>query len=222
MSARSEILGWVIRRLNEIDAADPAARAQLFDALRAEVDRTGFAGLPPAEARPHLDSAIARQEVYWLSQQLAGATPAPAPDPVPPSVPPTPRPSWGWRRFLPVPKHPPGPPAGEATGPFADHVYETVPLIVGRGQGACRLSWAYDPACVLTADCPEIGFAFRTRAASFRHAAEHLRQVLARGGLALPVAAFVPGAEWAADVPDGETVRVPSHGLQHAFARLPE
>jgi len=222
VSARSDILGWVIRRLTEIDAADPAARQVLFEALRAEVARDGFGGLGPDEARPHLESAIARQEVYWLSQQPAGpAADLPSAAPVPKPQPP-PKPVWGWRRFLPVPARPPGPPPVEATGPFADHVYETVPLIAGKGQAECRLSWAYDPACTLTADCEAIGFRFRTRASGFRHAAEHLHAVLCRGGLILQVAAFAPGAAWADDAPDGETVRIGNGDTVHAFAVVSE
>lgn len=218
MSIRSDILGWVIRRLTETDAADPAARRALFEALRAEVARDGFGAIGPDEAGPHLESAIARQEVYWLSQQPAGSAVEPPPAaPVPkPQLPPTP--VWGWRRFLPVPPRPPGPPPGEAAGPFADHVYATVPLIAGRGQAECRLSWAYDPACTLTADCEVIGFRFRTRASSFRHAAGHLRAVLRRGGLTLQVAGFTPGAVWADDVLDGETVRTGIGDAVHAFA----
>ncbi|HPF22009.1 MAG TPA: hypothetical protein PK417_00940 [Hyphomonas sp.] len=218
MSARSDILGWVIRRLTEVDAADPAARNTLFDSLRADVTRDGFGTLPPEEALPHLESAIARQEVYWLSQQPPGLAAKASPPDVPAPSPSMPsKPVWGWRRFLPVPPRPPGPPPGESTGPFADHVYETVPLLAGRGQAECRLSWAYDPACRLTAHCPDIGFRFETRASSFRHAADHLGAVLRRGGLTLPVAAFAPGAVWADDAPDGETVRIGQSTPVHAF-----
>jgi hypothetical protein len=76
MSVRSDILSWVIRRLHEIDAADPAARHALFDDLRAEVGQGGFGDCPADEALPHLESAIARQEVYWLSQSPPADAPA--------------------------------------------------------------------------------------------------------------------------------------------------
>lgn len=218
MSVRSEILGWVIRRLDEIDAADTDARQALFETLRAEVGQGGFGRCMPDEALPHLESAIARQDVYWLSQSPPEPSAAkPAKPHAPPPRPPRP-PKWGWRRYLPAPKTPPGPPPGEATGPFADHVYETVPLIVNGQAAECRLSWTYDPACTLTADCEAIGFAFETRAFSFRHAAEHLGAVLHRGGLVLPVAAFAPGAVWEGEARDCETVRLGAGGaLHHAF-----
>lgn len=220
MSVRSSILGWVIRRLHEIDAADPGARQALFDALRAEVGQGGFEGCPPDEALPHLESAIARQEVYWMSQSPPAEAPAAeSATPAPPSTPPS-APKWGWRRFLPVPKEPPGPPPGEATGPFADHVYETLPLIAGGRPAECRLSWTYDPACTLTASCETIGFRFETRAWSFRHAAEHLAAVLRRGGLSLPVAAFDPAAEWLSGRRDEESVRLGNGETRHAFAVL--
>ena len=221
MSLRSEILGWVIRQLNDIDAADPVARAGLFERLRNDVGANGFSGAAPQEALPHLESAIARQDVYWLSQQppvLPAKTPAPArTKPVPPA-----RPGWGWRRWLPVPKMPPGPAPGEAGGPFADHVYETLPLLVGNRSADCQLSWTYDPACTLTAHCAAIGFAFGTRAFSFRHAVEHLQAVLRRGGLVLPAAAFQPGAVWASEARDCETVHVGTQDSPlHAFSIAP-
>ncbi|MEZ6001646.1 hypothetical protein [Hyphomonas sp.] len=219
MSVRSEILGWVIRRLQEIDAANADARQALFDTLRAEVRLGGFAGCPPDEALPHLESAVARQDVYWMSQApSAEATALESALPAIASVPPRPA-KWGWRRFLPVPKHPPGPEPGEANGPFADHVYETVPLNVGGRKAECRLSWTYDPACTLTAQCDEIGFRFETRAYSFRHAVEHLAAVLRRGGLSLQVAALAPAAEWLGEGRDEESVRLMTNGaVCHAFA----
>ena len=221
MSVRSEILGWVIRRLHEIDAADPQARQALFDALRTEVGQGGFGDCPPAEALPHLESAIARQDVYWLSQAPPAGVPAPeASGPMPASTPPPP-PEWGWRRFLPVPKHPPGPPPGPADGPFADHVYETVPLIVRGRESVCQVSWAYDPACLLTAHCDVIGFHFETRAYSFRHAVEHLAAVLKRGGLSMPVVGLAPVARWTGEGRDEETVRLTTNGAAlHAFETL--
>lgn len=220
MSVRSNILGWVIRRLHEIDAVDPVARQSLFDALRAEVRQGGFDDCPPDEALPHLESAIARQEVYWLSQSPPiEVSVSQSAKPAPPSPPPAPK--WGWRRFLPVPGKPPGPPPGEATGPFADHVYETVPLIAGGRPAECRLSWTYDPACTLTAHCDAIGFRFETRAWSFRHATEHLAAALRRGGLSMPVAAFDPAAEWLSGHRDEESVRLATNGISyHAFATL--
>lgn len=220
MSVRSDILGWVIRRLHDIDAADPSARQALFDALRAEIGQGGFEGCPPAEALPHLESAIARQEVYWLSQSPPIEAPA-ARSAKPTSPSPPPAGKWGWRRFLPVPGTPPGPPPGEATGPFADHVYQTAPLIAGGHPAECRLSWTYDPACTLAAHCDTIGFRFETRAWSFRHAAAHLGAVLRRGGLVMPVAAFDPAAEWLSGQRDEESVRLATNGVScHAFATL--
>jgi hypothetical protein len=217
MSVRSDILSWVIRRLHEIDAADPAARHALFDDLRAEVGQGGFGDCPADEALPHLESAIARQEVYWLSQSPTADAPAsPLAEPAP-APPPQAPPKWGWRRFLPVPGHPPGPAPGEATGPFADHVYETVPLIVGGRAVECRLSWTHDPACILTAQCEAIGFHFETRAWSFRYATEHLGAILRRGGLVMPVFAFASGAVWTNEARDCETVCIGQGIPAHAF-----
>ena len=98
-------------------------------------------------------------------------------------------------------------------------MYETVPLNVGGGIAGCRLSWAYDPACTLTAHCDGIGFHFETRAYSFRHAVEHLAAVLRRGGLSLRVAAIDPAAQWLGEGRDEESVRLMTNGsVCHAFA----
>ena len=222
MSVRSDILGWVIHRLQDIDAADSSARQALFEALRAEVGQAGFGGYPAEDVLPHLESAIAWQDVYWISQVQRIPAPTSAPEPasvLPPSA--SRPPSWGWRRILPVPKTPPGPPPGVAEGPFSDHVYETVPLVVSGRTAECQVSWAYDPACRLAAHYDAIGFRFETRAFSFRHAVEHLGAVLRRGGLVLQVAAFVPGADWLSDARDEEAVRLPAGGdTRHAFADI--
>lgn len=219
MSIRSDILGWVIRRLGEVDAGNPAARQVLFDSLRREVAQSGFGGLRPQEALPHLESAIARQEVYWLGQQPPDPTGG---TPRLPTVSGRSRsshpPIWGWRRFLPVPRTPPGPAPGKAIGPFADHVYVCAPLIVKGQEVECQLSWSYDPACMLAAQCEAIGFSFETRAFSFRHAVAHLDRVIRRGGLVLRAAAFEPGAIWADEARDCEVVRSGQGDLVHAFA----
>lgn len=188
MSLRSDILGWVIRRLSEIDAADESLRADLFADLRREVRAHGFAGAAPDDALPHLESAIARQEVHWLREAPQGEPrpPAPALPPAPAKQPPASAKSWQWPKRLSVPDKPPGPAPGEPVGPFADHIYETAPLAIPGGTCELRLSWTYDPACTLTADSPEIGFRFRTRAASFTHAVDHLANVLAVAKLELP------------------------------------
>jgi len=186
VSLRADILGWVIRRLSEIDAADPVARAALFETLRAETAANGACGAPADLARPHLESAIARQDVYWMTQEAPRPAPPPsAPLPPPPAAAPVPD-VWQWPRNLPPIGPPPGPPPGEATGPFADHVYQTVRLSVPGSLQDLHLGWTFDPACSLTAHCPAIGFDFRTRAATFADAAEHLARALHQGGLALP------------------------------------
>ncbi|MEZ5953040.1 MAG: hypothetical protein R3C13_01920 [Hyphomonas sp.] len=221
MSARSDILGWVIRRLTDIDAADPKSRQALFSDLREQVAEQGFEGRPPEDALPHLESAIARQDVYWLSQQEpdgSGQPPAPAEKNLPDKTIPK-GPKWGWRRFLPVSRTPPGPHPGDAIGPFADHVYETVLLLVKGVETECRLSWTYDPACTLTADCADIGFHFETRAFSFAHAVEHLKTVLTTGGLRMKVSAFMTDATWTTDARDCETVQTGTGATVHAFSR---
>ncbi len=188
MSLRSDIIGWVIRRLAEIDAADKGQRTALFDALRTEIGTRGFGGAPAAESLAHLEAAIAMQEVDWLRSSPAPASPAPAPPQEPARTPPAAAKPWKWPRRLTLPTRPPGPAPGEPSGPFADHVYETVTLTVPGGTCTLRLSWAYDPACILTADSPEIGFRFKTRAASFALAVDHLAEVLALAKLELPAA----------------------------------
>ena len=220
MSVRSEILGWVIRRLHDIDPGNPVERHALFETLRDEIGQHGFGSLTPDEALPHLESAIARQEVYWLGQAVAAPhMDAPPIRPVPDDVAPASSPKWGWRRFMPVPKTPPGPPPGEATGPYADHVYETVPLIVSGQAAECRLSWTYDPACILTAHCSPIDFTFETRAFSFRHAVEHLGGTLRRRGLLLPVAAFAPSTVWLSEARNEEALLPVGGGATvHAFS----
>lgn len=185
MSLRSDILGWVIRRLGEIDAADEARRADLFRTLRNEVSSEGFGGAAPADALPHFESAVALQEAYWLREAAARPAPPEATAPKPPR-PPKPTKPWQWPNRLSVPDRPPGPAPGEPVGPFSDHIYETVTLAVPGGSAALNLGWTYDPACVLTANSPDIGFSFRTRAASFTHAVDHLEAVLHRAGLGLP------------------------------------
>lgn len=186
MSLRSDILGWVIRRLAEIDAADEVQRTDLFRTLRNEIISEGFGGAAPAEVLPHFDSAVAIQEVYWLREAPArpAMSRAPAHEAAAPPLKPAKR--WRWPKRLSVPGRPPGPAPGEPVGPFADHVYETVLLAVPGGTCELRLSWTYDPACTLTADSPEIGFRFRTRAASFTYAVDHLANVLASAKLELP------------------------------------
>jgi hypothetical protein len=185
VSLRADILGWVIRRLSEIDGADPVARAALFETLRAETAANGACGAPADLARPHLESAIARQDVYWMTQEAPRPAAPAAPLPPPPASAPQPD-IWQWPRNLPPIGPPPGPPPGDATGPFADHVYQTVRLAVPGSVQDLHLGWAFDPACSLTAHCPAIGFDFRTRAATFADAAEHLARVLKQGGLDLP------------------------------------
>ena len=64
MSLRSDSLGWVISQLNGIDAADPLKRGALYEALRQQVGREGAFGASPADAAPHLESAIARRDYY--------------------------------------------------------------------------------------------------------------------------------------------------------------
>lgn len=186
MSLRSDILGWVIRRLAEIDAADEIQRTDLFRTLRNEIMSEGFGGAAPAEVLLHFDSAVAIQEVYWLREAPTRPAMSRAPAPEAAAPPPQPAKRWQWPKRLSVPDRPPGPAPGEPVGPFADHVYETVLLAVPGGTCELRLSWTYDPACTLTADSPEIGFRFRTRAASFAHAVDHLASVLAAAKLELP------------------------------------
>lgn len=133
MSARADILGWAIRRLSKIDAADPVTRAALFETVRAETAASGACGVPPIGP-------------------------------------------------------PAGPASGDETGPFADHVYETLPLAVPGSTQSLQLGWTFDPACILTAHCAAIGFDFRTGAATFADAAEHLARTRQQGGLSLPEA----------------------------------
>lgn len=185
MSLRSDIIGWVIRRLAEVDAADPAQRAELFRTLRSEIESEGFGGASPAEALPHFESAAAMQEVHWL-RETANQTGPSAPPPRAEKPPPAAAKPWQWPKRIKLPPKPSGPPPGEPIGPFADHVYETVTLAIPGGTTPLNLGWTFDPACILTASAPEIGFAFKTRAASFTHAVDHLAAVLACAKLDLP------------------------------------
>ena len=175
MSLRGDILGWVIRRLSETDAADEVLRAELFRALRDEVTANGFGGASAAEALSHFESAVARQEMHWL-RETADSAPPPPPSPAAPASPV--KPAWKWPEGLALPAEP--------AGPFSDHVYEFVALATPSGKARLRIGWAYDPACLLSAECPEITFSFRTRAANFGYAVDHLAEVLRRGGLELP------------------------------------
>ncbi|MBA3068447.1 MAG: hypothetical protein FP825_08210 [Hyphomonas sp.] len=185
MSARADILGWVIRRLSEIDAADESQRADLFRRLRDEVAAGGFSGAAAADALPHLESAIARQEMHWLRETAANSATAPQAPSLAPTVAGA-KPRWYWPDDLALPAAPPGPAPVAPAGPFSDHVYAFVTLAIPGGTAELNIGWAHDPACVLTATCPEIGFSFRTRAANFTYAVDHLAGVLARGGLDLP------------------------------------
>ena len=188
MSLRSDIIGWVIRRLAEIDAADQAQRTALFHALKTEIETNGFGAASAAESLIHFEAAVAMQDIVWLRASPPPASAAPAPTQEPASKPPAAAKPWKWPKRLTLPARPPGPQPGEPSGPYADHVYETVTLTVPGGTCALRLSWAYDPACILTADSPEIGFRFKTRAASFALAVDHLAEVLALAKLELPAA----------------------------------
>lgn len=186
MSLRSEIIGWVIQRLHAIDDADPEQRAALFQSLRQEVAEEGFCGSPPDKALPHLESALVRQEMQWLRDApRTVAVDGPAADSAP-VVEVSPPPPWSWPSNMVVPPSPPGPLPGPASGPFSDHCYEFLELPTPGGPAKLRIGWSFDPACVLSASCTAIGFQFRTRAATFADAAEHLRSVLAVGGLVLP------------------------------------
>jgi hypothetical protein len=186
MSLRSDIIGWVIRRLADIDATDSRQRAALFQTLRGEIEAEGFGGAPPAQALPHFESAAAMQETYWLRETPGATTAEPPAEPAkPPRVSST---AWQWPKRLRVPLKPPGPAPGEPVGPFADHVYDTVSLVIPGGTTPLNLGWTYDPACILTASAPEIGFSFKTRAASFAAAVDHLAAVLACAKLELPAA----------------------------------
>jgi len=186
MSLRSDIIGWVIRRLAEIDAADKAQRTTLFHALRTEIETHGFGAASPTESLAHFEAAMAMQDADWLRASVAPASAAPSLPREPARKPPAAAKPWQWPKRLKLPKRPPGPAPGEPAGPFADHVYQTVTLTIPGGTCALRLSWTYDPACILTADSPEIGFRFKTRAARFAQAADHLAEVLALAKLELP------------------------------------
>ncbi|OYW85036.1 MAG: hypothetical protein B7X53_13985 [Hyphomonas sp. 34-62-18] len=189
MSLRGDILGWVINQLNGMDAADPVARGALYEALCQQVGREGAFGAPPSEAFPHLESAIARQEMYWLRETGLSAelSPPPSIEASEPEVPqPAARADWHWPDRLKLPDGPPGPAPGPAEGPFADHVYETLTLVTPAGPAPLEVNWMLDPACQLEASCADIGFRFKTRASSLPHAIAHLEAVLEAGGLALP------------------------------------
>jgi len=186
VSLRSDILGWVIRRLSEIDAIDDHRRANLFSSLRDEVRAQGFAGTSPADALPHLESAIRRQEAHWLlaapRESYPEVSDSAEPRPATPQ-----KTSWKWPKGAKPPKKVPGPAPGEPVGPFSDHVYSIVDLMIPGGTARLTVGWALDPACVLSATCSEIGFRFSTRAADFASAIDHLEAALRSGGLELPV-----------------------------------
>lgn len=189
MSLRSDILGWVIGQLGSIDAADPFARRGLYESLRGQVSREGAFGAAPATALPHLESAIVRQEMNWLretgrSAELPSHDLSSSREKASKAT--KPKSGWRWPAGLVIPPDPPGPVPGAACGPFSDHVYETFSLDTPHGAVGLRVSWTFDPACNLAAECREIGFDFRTRAASFAYAVDHLESVLKLGGLSLP------------------------------------
>ncbi|MBY9065650.1 hypothetical protein K1X12_01990 [Hyphomonas sp. WL0036] len=189
MSLRGDILGWVIGQLNGIKATDPAARGALFEALRAQVARDGAFGVGPAEALPHLESAIARQEIYWLSQEPpAPSPPAPAAKHPAPTLPSSP-PAWRWPAGLKPPRLPPEEVAGEAAGPYSDHIYEDLLLEVPGGSARLSVGWAFDPACSLTATAEEIGFTCQARTVTLSGALDYLEACLRNGGLCLPAEA---------------------------------
>lgn len=187
MSIRGDILGWVIQRLSEIDAADEGERHALFADLRAEIRANGYDGAEASAALPHLESAIARQEMHWLREAGGGRRQAETPPP-PKADKPTGGTAWQWPRSLVLPGLPPGPEPGEATGPFSDHIYKSVKIEIPGGTAELNIGWSHDPACNLTANSPVIGFSFQTRAATFPHAVDHLSNVLKAGGLTLPTA----------------------------------
>jgi hypothetical protein len=145
VSLRREIIGWVIRRLAEIDAADEAQRKALFAALRREIEAEGFGGAAPDDALPQFESAAALQEAYWRREASAQASPA-AQRPEPPKASSTNTKPWQGPKRLSLPAKPPGQAPGESTGPFADHVYKSVTLTVPGGTCELRLDWNYDPA----------------------------------------------------------------------------
>ncbi|MFN4025044.1 MAG: hypothetical protein ACK4MQ_09425 [Hyphomonas sp.] len=189
MSLRGEILGWVIGHLDSIDAADPVARHALFGTLRAQVAREGAFGATPEAALAHLESAIVRQEAYWLretGQSLELAPPEASSRTDTPAQEERPRTIWRWPAGLKISHEPPGPPPGEAIGPFSDHEYSEFTLMTPSGPEAFRLNWTFDPACQLAAECERVGFQFRTRASNLGYAIGHLEAVLQMGGLSLP------------------------------------
>ena len=173
-----------------MDAADPAARAGLFKTLREEVARMGAFGASPEAALPHLESAIARQEVHWL-RETGQSVELPPPAPSRPVSPPLTRvaPQWRWPEEISVPLLPTSEVPGDATGPFADHLYEDVMLDTPGGTTRLTISWAFDPACTLSASAEEIGFHFRARTATLSGALDQLDVYLNRGGLSLPAEA---------------------------------
>lgn len=191
MSLRSDILGWVIGELSSIDAADPAARSALYNALRQQVKKTGAFGALPEAVLPHLESAIARQEMQWLRETGRSVELPPAETRAQAQARPSktrPGKAWRWPVHVTSPREPPGPPPGDAEGPFADHVYDTFTLVTPPGPAELSVNWTFDPACRLTAECAAIGFRFSTRAASLTHAITHLETALQAGGLFLPEA----------------------------------
>lgn len=192
MSLRSDILGWVIRELNGVDAADPGARSGLYAALRQQVASTGAFGALPAMALPHLESAIALQEMQWLretghSLEFPPAEPAAQPDQRPSSV--SREKPWRWPDGISVPPLPAREAPVEAAGPFSDHLYEDVLLDTPDGKTRLTISWAFDPACTLTASAEAIAFHFHSRAATLSGALDQLEAYLRRGGLSLPAEA---------------------------------
>jgi hypothetical protein len=189
LSLRGDILGWLLRQLGGIDAADPVARGALYDDLRLQVSLEGAFGAAPAEALAHLESAIARQEMHWLRDTGQNALFLPTPSPrvselnAPEQAQQARRHRTQWLKFQ---GKPPGPPPGAAKGPFSDHTYDTFTLSTPAGPLALQVNWMFDPACKLEASCAAIRFRFKTRASSFAHAIGHLEAVLIAGGLALP------------------------------------
>lgn len=185
MSLRSRISGALIKRLAMVEAEDPARRAALYSQIREEFAGAGFEGSAPAEALPHLESAIAFQEVYWLRETGLTAEPCPVPAQPPPQKRPVTGKPWRWPQGLGDAGHPPGPAPGPADGPYSDHTYTLGWLETPSGRVTITIGWATDPACILNARAPDIGFEFTTRASDLNYALQHLDAFLAQGGLRL-------------------------------------
>ncbi len=236
MATKSDVLGHVIKALDDTDPASRKTREAVYAELRKSFEENGFQDLPTAQAVEYLESAIARQELFWLSQhpnENEGDTSDTVSDEKHNL---DKKPSFFNRLKSALSRHkktlpgagvswpgtPPGPDPGEATGPFSDHLYFQFPVRSKAGNiFKCRIGYTYDPACDLTATIEDLDFNFQTRAWGMRYALEHLKLAFKALELEAEIAGLAPNAKWENEARDCEAVSLfRNDRLHHVFEKL--